>query len=462
MDELPAAYQIHDNRSPKSMTKISFSGHTRKDVMYEFYHTVMNALIPRALRWAAEMHVSGYEKQLWDTLIDIYWRNINIQNPKLMFYLYEMQQQIHELGRDRNHPLIRHRIADVVILVGLSNKNDLFFRRIYPKVSENDFTYESMRNMIQSDNTQYSDPYVVPGDTSDITLAMNEISYCLQHRDQDRFRYCIYWYTWMTRRAQLHRKETGKDMATGYRDIGDIDAKYKRDWIWSIWLITIDRVKQSRDSILDNVMKVNYHFYKQGFTSANKEKKKIYLHLVWYYYFHLNSIDMQRPLGLEQVQRIQGIAQIHDVYKSLMERRPAHLAVEIAEHRRVQTRNRQVATTLQTNRRIGPLSSFISTRPDPISRSGQQPELDDDPVDEDPVEEVEPRRTRRGNAKVSASIDPQLEQRLNFMESYVPKNVVTAPVTSPLDILIRQQTTQPAPMKTISTKQSLILSNESI
>lgn len=480
MDELPTQYQIHDNRSVKSMTKISFSGHAKKDVTYEFYHTVMNSLLPKALHWAVEMHVSGYDKLLWDTILDIYWRNINIQNPKLMFYLYELQQQIHELKHpsnssntlDRNHPMIRHRIADAVILVGQSNKNDLFFRRIYPKVTENDFTYNSMRNMIQSDNTRYSDPYGGPSDSSDITLTMNEISYCLQHRNQDRFRYCIYWYTWMNRRAQLYRKETGQDLAVGYRDISEIDAKYKRDWIWPIWLITIDCIKQSHDAILDNVMKINYHFYKQGFTSATKEKKKIYLHLVWYYYFNLDSIDMQHLVGLDSVQRIQGIAQVHDIYKSVMERRPAHLAIEVTQGRRIRAGNKRVSTTLTSTGPITNLSSYLprhiqptmplspsqSQHPNPIKSTA----INDDDVEYDQMEDENDQHEDRANNRIRSkkksatthSIDPRLEKRLQYMESYVP---TITKVSSPLDLLIRQQSTATSlPVKTITTSNHSI------
>jgi len=391
------------------MAKVSFSGHAKKDVIYEFYHTVMNALVPRALHWASEMHASGYTKLLWDTLIDIYWRNINIQNPKLMFYLAELQQQIRELDGDRNNPLIRHRIADAVILVSLSNKNDLFFRRIYPKVSDNDFTYDSMRKMILSDNTRYSDPYVVASDTSDATLMMNEISYCLQHRADDRFRYCIYWYTWMNRRAQLHRKDTGNDLTVGYRDISDIDAKYKRDWVWPLWLITIDMVKQTHDAILDNVLRINYQYYKQSYTSAGKEKKKIYLHLVWYYYFHMGSIDMTTPLGLDRVQRIQGIAQIHDVYKALMERRPAHLALEVADSARIRQHNQQVSEQL--------------------AQGGQDPSVQD---------RRSSKSSRGSKSQKSPAESAVLEQRLNYMDSYVPIQQ-QQPHQSPLDQLIQQQ-----------------------
>lgn len=423
MDEITLAYQIQDNRSNKAMTKISFSGYAKKDVLYEFYHTVMNALIPQALNWMVEMHVSGYTKLLWDTIIDIYWRNINIQNPKLMFYIFELQQQINELDDNRNNPLIRHRIADAVILVSLSNKNDLFFRRIYPKVSENDFTYDSMRNMTLSDNTQYSEPYIVPNDTSDIRLVMNEISYCLQHKNDDRFRYCIYWYTWMNRRAQLHRKETGNDLNIGYRDISDINAKYKRDWIWPLWLITIESIKQTHNPILDNIMKVNYHYYKQSYTSSTKEKKKIYLHLVWYYYFNLQSIDMNISLGLDRFQRIQGIAQIHHIYRSVMNRRPTHLALEVTETNRIKRNNQHVASKLSHNNQN--------------NQNNENTEL------------VQTRT--RTSKKTNIPSDPKLEQRLNYMESFVPK---TIPVhTSPLDVLFKQQSSNsPSSIKVISNK----------
>ena len=79
---------INDSRTYKEFSKYTFSNFLKKDIISAFQKSLTDSKIEEACNWCVESIVSGYHDQIFEKIISIFSKNINISNPRLPALLY--------------------------------------------------------------------------------------------------------------------------------------------------------------------------------------------------------------------------------------------------------------------------------------------------------------------------------------------------------------------------------------
>ena len=141
---IPESYIIMDLRSPSEFKGVTISGYKKNDVINIFQNSLINSNIEDSLRWCVELHSSGLNKVIWDSLFSTYFRYIHINNPNLYLFLLKREKEYnkilekyppkkHELFT-RNDQEIRHLFIQLTVLCTLSKKCNLFLPKSLPLV----------------------------------------------------------------------------------------------------------------------------------------------------------------------------------------------------------------------------------------------------------------------------------------------------------------------------------------
>ena len=84
MSNIPINYLINDDRTIKDLKDKTFSGYKKKDVLNIFQKSIMSDNIEDSCYWGCELLISGHIQDIWNTIFIIYFKVININNPKFI------------------------------------------------------------------------------------------------------------------------------------------------------------------------------------------------------------------------------------------------------------------------------------------------------------------------------------------------------------------------------------------
>ena len=90
--DIPHSYIIHDIRTQKDFKGITICGYKRKDVLNAYQNSIINNKLEDAIRWCTELHSTGLNTQIWDSLKMIYIKYIHINSPKYFFYILKREK----------------------------------------------------------------------------------------------------------------------------------------------------------------------------------------------------------------------------------------------------------------------------------------------------------------------------------------------------------------------------------
>ena len=80
--EIPESYIITDIRNTKDFKGITISGYKRSDVIKAYENSMINNNLEDAIRWCVELHSTGLNDVIWNSLLSIYLKYIHINDPK--------------------------------------------------------------------------------------------------------------------------------------------------------------------------------------------------------------------------------------------------------------------------------------------------------------------------------------------------------------------------------------------
>ena len=281
-------YIIPDQKTFKEMKKKTISNYRKNEVIKEFHNSIINSNIEESCKWFVEMHSSGYSNELWNELIFIYSKNININNFILLELLVLKNKYYHNYIKSidskfqihlRNNQEIRNLFANLVIRSTLSIKNDLFDNRTIPKIKDFDYTREGILKNIKNNNLNLIIDIIEDEDTKELKIAINEIA--LHLVSTKSLNNCIFWYLWLYK-LSIKKKRDDIELTTKDRNIKNINKKYSTDWIWIIWKLIFKIVNKINDYELSKIIKYLYELYKLDYRSSSKLKKQYLLYLSFY------------------------------------------------------------------------------------------------------------------------------------------------------------------------------------
>jgi len=311
--DIPYNYTIHDTRSSKDFKGITICGYKRKDVLNTFQNSIINNKLEDAIRWNVELHVTGLNKQIWNSFETIYSKYIHINNPKLFFYLLKRKKDYlniikkypkkHEIF-SRNNQEIRNLYAELTAILTNTKKNNMFLPKSLPSIKKDLFNRIEIKKRMISNNTDKINQYIydISYDiSSEIKLALNEIINNLS-RNSGTFQNCIYWYLWLEKVQKNQKTQI-------------LSKEYIDHYTYILWKILLDfenKIEKNNFIFLSKMENI----YKKDFKPNSSSIKKYYFFISFYIIKH--NINWNINLFQLEYLILQTNANINSMYKSII------------------------------------------------------------------------------------------------------------------------------------------------
>ncbi len=324
---IPEPYMVIDLRPPVDLKGVSIRGYKRMDVVTIYQNSMMNQKLEDALKWVVELHTSGMNGQIWDSLFQVYLKSVNIQNPHLYLHLLKRQKDYqrytskyptkkHEVFT-KNDQEIRHLFAECTALVTLSKKNIIFTPKSLPRLDKTFYQKESIQKHMIAKSIDQIYHFIHAQQDSDIKLALNEILWNLTSKTMGTFSNCVYWHLWIEKVEQMKKKENIQAVVFDTKDVKPVqgvEEEFWSLWIWSLWDILLHIVKDKSEKKQFYIQKM-YEDYKDDFKPFVMNKKKL---LFFYSYYILkNSIEWNLPIIHQEPLLVQTCANINTLYREV-------------------------------------------------------------------------------------------------------------------------------------------------
>lgn len=314
--DIPKSYIIHDTRIAKDFKGITICGYKRLEVMKEYQNCILNNRLEDSVRWCVELHATCLNKQLWDTIKNIYYKYININNPKLYFYILKREKDYkniinsypkkHEIIT-RNNQELRNLFAELTAILTLNKKNNLFVDKSLPNISNKSFDKNEIRKRIISKNLDNINEFINNYTTNEMKLGLNEILTNLNNKN-GTYQNCIYWYIWIDK-IEKYIKLNSKIL------IKEFDIE--NHWIFILWNIILNinsnYVNNKKDEIF---IKKLYDKYKYNFKLSQMNQKKYYIFIC--FYIIKNNMNWNIPLFPQEHLIIQSNCNINSMYENII------------------------------------------------------------------------------------------------------------------------------------------------
>ena len=218
--EIPNSYLVCDIRTSKDFKGATISGYKKADVIQAFQNAIVNNRIEEALYWNVELHNSTYTKEIFNSIKNVYLKYIHVNNPKLFFYILQRENDYNKLIEyypknhyifTRNNQEIRNLFCDLVSILTLSKKNNIFLDKSLPKVNLNKITKEDIKNRILPENYNIIQDLNCDSLNNTEILCINQIFHNLNNH-QGTLKNCFYWYLLLEKSSKEKNKTSKEDI----------------------------------------------------------------------------------------------------------------------------------------------------------------------------------------------------------------------------------------------------------
>ena len=311
---LPLIYQINDSRLEKLFQKKTFSNFLKTDVNKAIQKTIIDGKIEASCNWGVEMVISGYTHQLYEKLILLAIKVINVNNPRLPHLLYRRYEYFYNIFNKkynkqilllRNDQQIRNHITELICILCKSNKGKPLGLK---KINQSDFNVEVLRSKLEAKSGDYINNLYRPGDPNEFKIITNEFYYHLIEKNYDK---CVYWLSWINEWEKKMIKKEGY-YKCGYRELKNIDVKLYTDYIWFFWEILLKQSMKLNNDVLNHQIQSLYKLFKLDYKPSKKSKRMcMLLNAIKYFteYYNINN-----PIILEYHWIVQACGNINYMY----------------------------------------------------------------------------------------------------------------------------------------------------
>jgi hypothetical protein len=253
--------------------------------------------------------------QIWRSLKNIYFKYININNPKFFFYLFRREKDYIKILNNyskknqiqtKNNQEIRNLYAELIAISVLTKKNNLFLPKSLPLINSKSYLKEEIQKRMISKDLNKIQNFIYNSTSNDIKLALNEIINNLTSK-RGTYQNCIYWYLWLEKLKNKNKKIKEKI-------IFDNENKFSDHWIFILW----NMINSVRDNIEKNnstFIKKLFEYYKEDFKLSYIQSKKYYILMSFYIIF--NDLKWNVNLYQSEYLIIQTNANINKMYQNI-------------------------------------------------------------------------------------------------------------------------------------------------
>lgn len=251
---VPNKSYLNDTRALAEFKQFTFGGYPRTKVLSALDRAITESKIDHGCYWAFQLLASGQASALWDKLTMYIYKNINIANPALPYWLlthdigWTRMILMKEYAKEgilqlRNNQLARNLITEMVSMACLSRKRKLDTLTL--KIKDTDFIIANFHAKCQVRNNIMINGLLGPNDPSEIRIAANEFCYNLVNKQLQE---ALYWLNWILFWEKINVKKY-KIFIVQSRGIEGIQTVDQKDVIWLVWSI----IQQVKTKLLDSI-----------------------------------------------------------------------------------------------------------------------------------------------------------------------------------------------------------------
>ena len=335
--DIPNNYLICDIRTSKDLNGGTIGGYKKRDTVNVFQNSIINNRIEEALYWGVELHSSTYDKEIWNSIHDIYKKYIHINNPKLFFYINRRENEYNKIIVNypkkhyifsRNNQEIRNLFCDLISILTLSKKNNLFLDKSLPKVNLTKITKDDLKNRLLEEKYNIIQDLGYESLNNTEILCLNQIFHNLNNH-QGTLNNCFYWYillekSWKSKKKKsdnvynvendinnyIKSRQLNKDSILNYVNNGNSKNNLWTEIIWKM----IDKIlmNNEKNNIFIEKLKI---YYNTNFKESKINNLKYIFFIV--FYILKQNINWNIPLINKYDIYIQCCANINQLYMKL-------------------------------------------------------------------------------------------------------------------------------------------------
>ena len=319
---IPSDYILYDIRNVKDFKKITISGYKKRDVVTTYQNCIINDKLEDSVRWCTELHCTGMNAEILDTIYSVYIKYIHMNNPKLFFYIFKRMKDYDRIMCNtiknkfiltKNNQELRNFFAELTTICVLSKKSNLFLDKSLPKISYKSYQKEEIHKRMISTNLDKIIEFVHTNTNNEIKLALNEIINNLESK-KGTYQNCIYWYLWIEKLAYYHKKdsiivEPLKIQEESFRK-NDVE---KDHWVNIIWNVILYFKIEKRN--YKYIQKLHL-LYMKDLKKSQIAKKKYHIFIA--FYIIKNDIKWSKKLFNQEHLIIQTNININKIYRIII------------------------------------------------------------------------------------------------------------------------------------------------
>ena len=317
---VPLSSKINDQRKVNDFKTLTFCGALKTQVLTALGKSIAEEKLEASNFWAFQLLLSGCITSLFDRLINISAKQINISNPKLPTFILNKKKKLETLlqihnSKDyhlvlRNNQDLRHLLVELVSAITLSRKRKL---ESLPKLKQSDFNIQMFKTRLESNNSNDIKHILKENDPSEIRIAANELLYQLINKNMNKG---LYWLSWILEWEKIHIKKY-KIFKVSSRNYEGIEGKFGNNIIWLVWDIINYVRKSSFDIPLPGLQELDslWNLYKLNFNLGSRSKKIIYI--IWSMKILTSYVDWDLKLIEREYLYFHSIANVNLMIKKL-------------------------------------------------------------------------------------------------------------------------------------------------
>ena len=349
----PDKYLVYDIRSSKDLKNSTISGYKKMDVVNAFQNSMINNNIQESIKWCVELHISCYDKDIWKSFFNVYFKNIHFKNPKLFIYLLKRKKIFHNLLQfyPKNHSLfsrnnleIRNLYAELTCFINNSPKSNLFLNKSLPPINLKKLNNDELKKRMISKNAFEIEQFIFSDTNNTIKLCLNEIYNHLKPNTNSaniNINNIFFWYLYLEKNKInknnnnnnnnnnidlikknisvmdfFNNEENKQKNANGNEEVnGNENNIYDTHWTFMLWnIINYFKIKFDKNNII-LIEKLEF-YYKDNFKLTQITSKK-YIFLYCFYLIK-NKINWNAPLIYQENIYIQSNANINNMYLNIL------------------------------------------------------------------------------------------------------------------------------------------------
>ena len=333
----PNKYLVYDIRSSKDLKNSTISGYKKVDVINAFQNSMLNNTIEESIKWCVELHISCYDKDIWKSFYNVYFKNIHCKNPKLFIYLLKREKLYQNIiyNYPKNHYLfsrnnieIRNLYAELTCFLNNSPKSNLFLNKSLPSLNLNKINNDELKKRMISKNTLEIEQFIFSDTDNTSKLCLNEIyNHLKEESNKINIKNIFFWYLYL----EKNKNSKNKDMEINKKNVNVMDFfneeqnklnnsnneinKFDTHWTFLLWnIINFYKSKLAKSNII-LIEKLEFYYKNEFKISKITSKKYIYLYC---FYIIKNNINWNTPLVFQEHIYIQTNANINNMYLNIL------------------------------------------------------------------------------------------------------------------------------------------------